>query len=237
MGGRNLRPDHSAGKNDGSSESRCAASWLRATCPAMGKRDPRVDAYIAKKAEFARPILEFLRELVHQAGPQLDETIKWGMPTFEYKGQVAGMAAFKSHCAFWFAKGPLVVRGSGPAGKQAMGEFGRITNRRDLPARKVLVGYVKRAIRLNEEGVKSPTRSKDRPAKKPLRVPADFAAALTKHRRARETFAGFPPGARREYVEWITEAKRDATRASRIEQAIAWMAEGKPRNWKYQAKR
>lgn len=201
----------------------------------MAQRDPRIDAYIAKSAEFARPILEHIRAVVHAACPEVEETMKWSFPHFQYKGMLCSMAAFKEHCAFGFWKGSLVVeRASGDAdGDTSMGQFGRITKLSDLPSKKVLTGYIKEAMKLNEAGVKSPSRSKPKEPKPAPVVPDDLSAALAKHPAASATFETFSPGHRREYIEWITEAKTEATRTRRLETAIEWMVEGKPRNWKY----
>jgi uncharacterized protein YdeI (YjbR/CyaY-like superfamily) len=194
-------------------------------------RDPRVDAYIDKSAEFAKPILAYLRDVVHEGCPDVQETIKWGMPAFEHHGLMCGMAAFKAHCTFSFWKGALVLGADGAAGEDAMGQFGRITKRSDLPPKRTLVGYVRKVAALNEEGTKVP-----RPARQPrpeLPVPDDLARALRGNRKAATTFENFPPSHRREYIEWITEAKGDATRRRRLEQTVEWLAEGKSRNWKY----
>ncbi len=193
----------------------------------MGKKDPRVDAYIGKSADFAKPILRRIREIVHKGCPEVEETIKWGMPHFDYKGMLCGMAAFKEHCALGFWKNKLVLERN----PEAMGQFGRITSLSDLPEDRVLLGYVREAARLNEAGVKVPRKARE--AKKPPRTPADLAAALKKNAKARATFEGFSPSQRREYVEWITGAKTEETRAKRLGTAVEWMAEGKPRNWKY----
>jgi uncharacterized protein YdeI (YjbR/CyaY-like superfamily) len=198
----------------------------------MGKRDARVDAYIAKAADFARPILEHLRTVVHEACPDVEETMKWSFPHFDYKGMMCSMAAFKEHCAFGFWKDELVL-GDGAAGKDAMGQFGRITTIKDLPSKKVLTGYIKKAIKLNDDGVKAPRTTKPKAPKPAPVAPNDLAAALRGNAQAAATFEGFSPSHKREYIEWITEAKTEATRLRRIEQAVAWMAEGKPRNWKY----
>jgi uncharacterized protein YdeI (YjbR/CyaY-like superfamily) len=193
--------------------------------------DPRIDAYIANSAEFAQPILAQLREAVHAACPQVEETLKWRMPTFMYHGMLCGMAAFKQHCTFGFWKHELVVGKKQAGDVQAMGQFGRITRLADLPSHKLLAGYIKKAMQLNEAGVKAPRAT---PKHKPApRVPADLAAALKKNRKAATTFAAFSPSNQREYIEWISEAKREETRAKRLATAVEWMAEGKPRNWKY----
>ena len=197
----------------------------------MGTRDPRVDAYIARSAEFARPILSHLREIVHSACPEVEETLKWSAPHFMYRGMLAGMSAFKAHCAFGFWKGSLVTGGDGGVEAQAMGQFGRITSLDDLPPRRVIIGYVKQAMKLNEEGVKTPKRRKT-PKPEPL-MPAELAAALAKNAKARATFDAFSPSHQREYVEWIAEAKGEETRQRRLANALEWMAEGKARNWKY----
>jgi uncharacterized protein YdeI (YjbR/CyaY-like superfamily) len=199
----------------------------------MGTKDPRIDAYIARSAEFSRPILHHLRQIVHAGCPDVEETIKWGAPHFMYHGMLCRMAAFKSHCAFGFWKGTLLSALT-KRGKsyEAMGQLGRIERLADLPSEKFLIQQVKAAMRLNEQGVKAPTKHKPR-AKTPLKVPASLATALKKNAQARATFAGFSSSHKREYVEWITEAKTVATRQKRLDTALAWMAEGKVRNWKY----
>ena len=198
----------------------------------MGKRDERVDAYIAKSAEFARPILTHLREIVHAACPEVEETMKWSRPHFMYKGMLCGMSAFKEHCSFGFWKGSLIVEKGRDDDKTGMGQFGQITQVSDLPSKKVLSGYIKEAMKLNDAGVKSPTRSKPKTPREVV-VPDDLTEALQKNKKALATFEKFPPSHKREYIEWITEAKTEATRTRRLETAIEWMAEGKPRNWKY----
>jgi len=198
----------------------------------VGRRDPRVDEYIAKSADFAKPILRHIRTVVHSACPDVEETLKWRAPAFEHAGLLCQMAAFKEHATLGFWKAALILGDRGQKGGASWGNFGRLTSVADLPAKKVLVGYVKRAVALNESGVKAPRAM--RSPKKPPRVPADFTAALARAKRAREHFAGFSPSHQREYVEWITEAKQAATRERRIAQALAWIAEGKSRNWKYE---
>jgi uncharacterized protein YdeI (YjbR/CyaY-like superfamily) len=195
----------------------------------MGKKDPRVDAYIAKSADFARPILSHLRAIVHKACPEVEETMKWSMPHFDYKGIMCGMSAFKAHCAFGFWKASLVLEEG--AQRDAMGHFGRITSRRDLPPDRTLIAYVKKAADLNDRGVT--VARKPAAPKKPVRVPPDLAAALKRSAAARQRFDAFSPSHKREYVEWIVEAKTDATRKKRVTTALEWIAEGKGRNWKY----
>ena len=200
----------------------------------MGKRDPRVDDYIAKQADFARRILVRLRAAVHRSCPQVEETIKWRMPTFLYHGMLAGMAGFKQHCAFGFWKSKLILDPSGKPADNTWGSFGRIQTLSDLPAPKVFAGYIRKAMELNEQGVKTPRARKT--ARRPLPMPADLRAALVRHARARATFEGFRPSHRREYIEWIVAAKREETRTRRLATAIEWLTAGKPYNWKYLAK-
>jgi hypothetical protein len=195
-------------------------------------KNPAVDIYIAKSADFARPILMRLRALMHKACPTVEETIKWGMPHFEYKGVIAGMAAFKQHAAFGFWKRRLM---KDPAGFFSKGESGmggrKIRSLDELPSDTVLLGYIREAVALNEQGAKVPRSTRKRP---PVRVPAYLAAALKRNAKARRTFGNFSASQRREYVEWLTDAKQEATRERRLASAIEWMAEGKARNWKYQ---
>jgi len=194
--------------------------------------DPRVDAYIAKSAGFARPILRHLRALVHAACPAAQETIKWGMPSFTHHGILCGMAAFKAHSTFGFwRRGMTAVIGrDGAKAKQAMGSLGRITSLADLPDDRSMLRYIRQAAKLNEAGGPARPKPKPRPA---LPVPADLAAALSKNAKAAKTFANFTPSPRREYIEWITEAKRPGTRAKRLATTVQWLAAGKARNWKY----
>lgn len=198
--------------------------------------DKRIDDYINKKADFAKPILKHLRQLVHKACPDAQETIKWGMPFFDYKGSVmCAMSAFKEHCAFMFWKAKLMNDPEGilqVADRAAMGNFDRITSLKDLPSDKILTAYIKEAMRLNEDNVKLPAKKKA-PVKE-LEMPVEFAKALKKNKQAQNVFENFSPGKRKEYIEWIAEAKTDDTRNKRIETAVEWIAEGKSRNWKYQ---
>jgi len=194
----------------------------------MPKRDPRVDAYITAAGGFAQPILRHLRRLVHRACPDVEETLKWRMPTFMYHGILCGMAAFKQHVSFGFWKHALVM-GAG-AQRDGMGSFGKVAKLGELPPDKVLAAAVRRAMQLNETGAKVPRKTLKRAAP---RMPDDLAAALRRNKRALTAFEAFSPSSRRDYVEWITEAKREETRARRLAQATEWIAAGKPRNWKY----
>lgn len=196
----------------------------------MPNRDPRVDAYIAESADFAKPILGYLREVVHQACPPAEETIKWGFPHFTHEGILCAMASFKEHCALVLWKGSLIV---GDGDRDAMGHLGKIKKLSDLPPKKVLASYIKQAMRLNEAGIKSPTRSKPK-TRKPVVIPAELKRALAGNKAAAAKFDAFPPSHKREYAEWIGEAKRADTRDRRVEQAIEWIASGKSRNWKYE---
>lgn len=196
----------------------------------MPTSDPRVDAYIAKAAPFAQPILAHLRALVHATCPEVEESIKWGAPFFLYRGLFCHMAAFKQHCAFGFWKWKQVVGEDAP--EEAMGQFGRIQTLADLPPEKTIVAYLRKAMALNEAGVPAATRARKTPRPE-AEVPDDLAAALKKHAKARRAFEAFGPSHRRDYIEWIVEAKREETRAKRLATTLEWLAEGKPRNWKY----
>lgn len=205
----------------------------------MPTTDARIDAYIAKSADFAKPILERIRKLVHKACPDATETVKWSMPFFEYNGTIiCNMAAFKQHCAFGFWNASQLKDPEGILhidDKNAMGHLDRITSLKDLPADKILVAYIKEAAQLIKEGKNIPARAKKEP-KKDLPMPAELTAALKKNKTAKETFAAFPPSHRREYIEWISEAKTDATKEKRVATTMEWLTEGKSRHWKYQKK-
>lgn len=192
--------------------------------------DKRIDAYIEKSRDFARPILEHLRKLVHKACPDVEETVKWGSPHFDYKGSLAGMASFKEHCAFGFWKHALLE--GNELQRTAMGSFGRITSLKDLPKDKEIVSLIHQAMELNEKGIKVP--KKPPAAKADVVVPKELIAALAKNKKAKTQFEKFSPSHRREYSEWITEAKTEPTRDKRIATAIEWLSEGKSRNWKYE---
>ncbi|MGH2670154.1 MAG: YdeI/OmpD-associated family protein [bacterium] len=201
----------------------------------MGRKDPRVDAYIARAAGFARPILSHIRKVVHAGCPDVEETLKWSAPHFMYKGMLCGMASFKAHCAFGFWKEKLLadkIKAVARAGKPAMGQFGRLTAITDLPGEKTLIRIVREAAALNEQGVKAPARARPK-GDRTLKVPDDFMSALRRNRKALTTFDGFSHSNKKDYVEWVTEAKQEETRKKRLETAVAWMAEGKVRNWKY----
>ena len=197
-------------------------------------KSPRVDAYLAKAPKFARPILEKIRGLYHRACPQIEETMKWGVPNFEHKGIVGNVAAFTKHVSVRFWKGSLLRdphRLFQNAGNTAMHSF-KVADVADLPADRIVLEYIREAVALNDQGVKVPATKKK--VKKELIVPDYFLAALKKNRKAHATFESFSPSHKREYVEWITEAKQETTRAKRLATALEWLAEGKPRNWKYQ---
>ena len=202
----------------------------------MPQHDPRIDAYIARQADFARPILEYVRAVVHEACPTVEETMKWSAPSFVHAGGIlCGMAAFKQHASFGFWKHALVVgEDESREGLEGMGSYGKLASIKDLPPKKLLLAHIRKAMKLNEEGVRTPAVRKSTTPKPLPEAPADLAAALKKNARAKATFDAFPPGQKREYIEWLIEAKREETRQKRLAQAIEWMAEGKRRNWKYE---
>lgn len=209
----------------------------------MGTKDPRVDAYIAKSAEFAKPILTHLRTLIHDNCPAVEETMKWSFPHFIYKSPaertskvLCSMASFKQHCAFgfWYAEmsNPTAVAQPGPA----MGQFGRITSLEDLPKDKVLIKQIKEAVKHHDSGVTARVRAQGRPKpveKKELEVPAYLVSALKKNKKALKNFEGFNYSSKKEYVDWLTEAKTEATRKTRLDTSVEWISEGKTRHWKY----
>lgn len=201
----------------------------------MSTKDKRIDAYISKSADFTKPILNHLRALVHIACPDAEETMKWSFPHFDYKEEMmCSMAAFKEHCAFSFWKASLMKDPkllNNAKSETAMGHLGRITSLRDLPADKTMISYIKEAIKLNDDKVKI---VKAKPVEKvPLIIPDDVKIALKKNKKAQTTFENFSYSNKKEYVQWITEAKSEDTRNKRLTQAVEWMAEGKIRNWKY----
>jgi hypothetical protein len=202
----------------------------------MGTYDPRVDAYIAKSADFAKPILKDLRAVVHEACPAVEETIKWGMPHFLYRGILCRMAAFKHHCAFGFWKESQVLVGASAKSAEAMGQFGRIAARRDLPARRLLKDLIGRAMARNDAGVVS-TAERTRRARPAPRAPGYLLDALRDNGAALATYRRLSPSGQREYVEWLRDAKRAETRARRLATALAWLSQGKSRNWQYERPR
>jgi len=200
----------------------------------MPEKDFRIDNYISRSSVFAQPILKHLRQLVHKACPEVDETMKWSFPHFDYKGSMCSMASFKNHCAFGFWKGAIMKDSDGvlhEQGNSGMGSLGKIASLKDLPTDKTLIAYIKEAAQLNDDGVKLPPRKKTE--QKDLLVPAGLATALRKNKKAQTVFEAFSPSHKREYIEWITEAKTETTRDKRIESAIEMLMEGKIRNWKY----
>lgn len=200
----------------------------------MGSRDPRVDVYIAKSAPFARPVLTYIRDAVHAGCPDVEEGIKWSFPHFMRKGILCSMASFKAHCAFGFWKRSLLDVGTrGAKTSEAMGQFGRITSIADLPGEKALKTLVRQAAVLNEKGVTvpRPVRSAGKPAPA---TPADLLTALKASAKARAAYDDLSASHKREYLEWISSAKRDETRQRRIEAAVLMMADGKSLNWKYE---
>ena len=198
-------------------------------------RDRRMDAYISRAPEFARPILSHLRELIHSACPEVEETMKWSRPHFMRRGMMlCGMSAFQRHCAFGFWLGEMVLGpdSTDPNLKNGMGHFGRITSLADLPGDKQLLASIKKAVALNDAGTRRPAPPRST-GKKELSIPRYFTAALKTNKRALAAFEAFSYSHKKEYVEWITEAKREETRQKRIETMLSWLAEGKSRNWKY----
>jgi uncharacterized protein YdeI (YjbR/CyaY-like superfamily) len=196
----------------------------------MPTTDTRVDAYIENAADFAKPILERLRAIVHEGCPDCEETVKWGHPSFTYHGILCGMMAFKERCALHFWKSSLLwPKGENDPEWQAL--LYQMKKVSDIPPKKTLLPLLKRAMELNETGAKLPKAPPT--GKKEIPMPDVFMAAIKKNKKALAAYDKFSPSHKREYIEWITDAKAEATRDRRIAQAVEWMAEGKPRNWKY----
>lgn len=196
---------------------------------------PQVDAYISRAADFAQPILRHVRKLVHEECPDVQETLKWGFPHFVRNGAiVCGVAAFKAHCAlgFWHQEMGRLIGNNRDTGKDAMGQLGRIESMKVLPPDAVLRRYFRTAADLAVSG--KPARVRRTTPRPELPTPVDLTAALRKSATARKHFEQFPPSHRREYIEWITEAKRPETRAKRVATTLEWLTEGKSRNWQYE---
>jgi len=211
--------------------------------PTLAPRNlsPQIDAYLATSKPFAQPILNHIRELVHKACPGVVETIKWNRPFFEYKGVILGnMSAFKEHCSFgfWGEEIAAVLREAKLLQPDAMGSLGRLTRVEDLPPDKQMLGLLRQATAFIENGqCTSPIAARHKVAKAPTsapEAPPEFTKALKADKKASAAFAAFSPSCKREYLEWIADAKRAETRDKRIATAIEWIGEGKQRNWKYQ---
>lgn len=203
----------------------------------MGSRDPRVDAYIAGATPFARPILSYIRKVVHAGCPAVEEGMKWSFPHFMSDGILCSMAAFKKHCAFGFWKGTLLNKaGRTPQSRDAMGQYGRITTIADLPSERALIALVRKAAALNAAGAKVPRRATSTSMKPAVRAPADLMKALRANTKALDAFKAFSPSHKREYITWITEAKTDETRQRRLMTAVDWMEHGRSRHWMYARK-
>ena len=195
------------------------------------KTDPRIDAYIAKSADFAKPILTHIRKLVHTGCPDVEETIKWGFASFVHRGILCQMAAFKNHCSFGFWNSRMQQKLYAAVDSKEKKHFRNLVSLADLPPNKIMVALIKEAAKLNESGVKI---TKERKPAKPLKVPADLVAALKASEKAKSNFDAMSPSHRNEYIDWIIEAKRPEIRAKRLATAVEWLTNGKSRNWKYE---
>jgi hypothetical protein len=206
----------------------------------MGKKEKAIDAYIAKNADFARPILNHLRQLVHKTCPEVEEKMKWSMPHFDYRGEMmCSFAAFKQHASFGFwkaalMKDPILVQTA--KAEVAMGHLGKLTSLKDLPSDKKLTAWIKEAMSLNDKGIKLPAKTKAI-EKNELAVPDYFTKALVENKKAQKVWDTFAYSHKKEYLLWMNEAKTEVTRNSRMATALEWIAEGKGRNWKYEKKK
>lgn len=205
----------------------------------MAKNKNGIDTYIEKSADFAKPILMHIRELVHTACPEVEEKLKWGMPHFDYKGEMmCSMAAFKQHAVFGFWKAALMkdpVLVETAKSEVAMGHLGRLTSLKDLPSDRKMTAWIKEAMLLNDKGIKLSAKPKST-SKKEITIPDYFVKALGKNKKAKQAFNNFSYSYKKDYVEWLTEAKTEETRDRRMATALEWIAEGKGRNWKYERK-
>jgi uncharacterized protein YdeI (YjbR/CyaY-like superfamily) len=205
----------------------------------MAIKEKKIDAYIAQSADFAKPILLHIRQLVHKACPDVEEKMKWSMPFFDYKGEIlCHMASFKQHAimSFWKAalmKDPVLIKNA--QSETAMGHLGRITSLKDLPPDKKIINWIKEAMQLTDKGIKLPAKPKQ-DNQIEMAVPDYFAKALVKNKKAKQVFDKFPPSHKKEYLMWITDAKTDETRDRRMAASLEWIAEGKGKNWKYESK-
>jgi len=213
--------------------SRIQRKVLPINYPDMERYDKRVDEYIEKAADFAKPILIHFRDLMHKASPLVTETIKWGTPHFEYKGTICTLAAFKQHCAIGFWKSSLLPDPHAVLTKreEAAGQFGKITSLDDLPSEEILLELIKSAIVLNEQGIK--TEKKAPKPKIELTVPDDFKQLLAQNLVAQNNFENFSYSCKKEFLEWFEEAKTSSTRQKRLDSAMQFIADGKTRYWKY----
>ena len=207
----------------------------------MATKEKKIDAYIARSADFAKPILLHIRELVHKACPGVEEKMKWSMPFFDYKGEMlCHIASFKQHAVMGFWKAALMkdaVLLENAKAETAMGHLGKLTSLKDLPADKKIIAWIKEAMLLNDKGIKLPAKVKPtEKEKKELTVPDYFTKALAKNKKAKQVFENYAYSHKKEYVMWITEAKTEETRNKRMATALEWMAEGKSRLWKYEKK-
>lgn len=207
----------------------------------MGKKDKRIDAIIEKAQPFAKPVLKHLRKLVHEGCPEAEETVKWGMPFFEYKGPLCNMASFKQHAVFGFWKYKLIKETKGYLGEiatkggESMGNFGRITSLKDLPPDKIILDFIKQAKKLNDEGIKLPAKEK-KPAKV-IKEPLELEAALKRNKTAFKNFQALSQSHKNEYISYITEAKKEETRERRVEKTIEMLSKSENLNAKYEKKK
>ena len=205
----------------------------------MAKKEKAIDAYIAKSADFAKPILKHIRELVHKTCPDVEEKMKWSFPHFDYKGEMmCSMAAFKQHAVFGFwraalMKDPVLVENA--KSEVAMGHLGKLTSLKDVPSDKKMTAWIKEAMSLTDKGIRLPSKAKTT-EKKELVIPDYFTKALSKNKKAKQVFEDFSYSHKKDYVEWFTEAKTEETRNKRMATALEWLAEGKSRHWRYQTK-
>lgn len=203
----------------------------------MGKYSPQVDEYIEKSPDFAKPILNYLRETAHEFCPDAEEAIKWKFPTFMYKGKIlCSIVSFKQYCSmgFWLHSEMKTLKNlETDVEKTNMFSLGKITKLENLPTKPQLKKIILEAMELTDMGI---TMKRAAPSKIEITVPDEFQNALNENKNALDVFKKSSPSFRKEYINWITEAKTETTRNKRMEQALEWISEGKGRNWKYERK-
>lgn len=198
----------------------------------MSNHNKKVDEYIFKMADFAKPILTHLRQIIFETCPDVEEDIKWGIPHYGYKGDhLVMMAGFKQHCSFSLYKAELMkdkmIQESVKAGKK-FGYMDKVKDLSELPNKKVLTAYIKEAMELNSSGISKPKVVKE---KVEVVAPKEFIEALEQDKIAFSVYESKSPSFRKNYIIWIADVKTDETRQKRITQSLEWIREGKDRFW------
>lgn len=200
--------------------------------------DPKVTQYIDNAEAFAQPILKHLREQIHRNCPDVVESVKWGNPHFDYKGDfMCVLASAKKHCSFTFIKSEFMSDPRFAGGKKVKpGQrfMSRITSMSELPSDEELACFIKEAMDLNDRGVKLDKTAKAAPNSEPTDAPEYLLSAFSTNSVAQEVFGNQSASFRKNYIVWLESAKTETTRQRRLDEALGWIAEGKGRFWKYE---